>query len=316
VVEEPLWPRVERLVDRAGTLDQLYHHGLHQLAARQWRTAGRAVPDGLAASERAARAAIDDARVVLERVRAAYAGPIVLLHGLEVAASYPDRALRSFGDLDLLVESEPDARAELLRAGFEEIEADGPLPLVWPERPVPLELFDRPRWVDGLPVPAAAELLSLAQPSSTGVDGIGALPPVEHALVVAANAWAHKPLRRARDLVDIAALTDSLDRAALDRAAEVWGLGRLWSTTIGAADALLSGRPTLPLRLWARDVWELREEAFRERLLRHYLAVFWALPAGPAARATARTILRDARRLSRSGSAASSPSSAASPERE
>ena len=315
VVEEPLWPRVERLVDRAGTLDQLYHHGLHLLAARQWRTAGRAVPDGLAASERAARAAIADALVVLERVRAAYLGPIVLLHGLEVAASYPDRALRSFGDLDLLVESEPDARAALLRAGFEEVEADGPPPLVWPERPVPLELFDRPRWVDGLPAPTA-ELLSLAQPSSTGVAGIGALPPAEHALVVAANAWAHRPLRRARDLVDVAALTDSLDRGALDTAASAWGLGRLWSTTIGAVDALLSGHPTLPLRLWARDVWELREEAFRERLLRHYLAVFWALPAGPAARATARTILRDARRLSRSGSAASSPSSAASPELE
>ena len=30
-----------------------------------------------------------------------------------------------------------------------------------------------------------------------------------------------------------------------------------------------------------------------------YLAVFWALPAGPATRATAQTILRDARRISR-----------------
>jgi hypothetical protein len=296
-VEESLWSRVDRLVDRARTVEQLYLHGLHLPAARRWRALGRPVPEELAASERAARAAIDDAHLVLERVRAAYAGPIVLLHGLEIAASYPDRALRSFGDLDLLVEGEPDARAALLRAGFEEFEADGPPPLVWPERPVPLELFDRPRWVDGLPAPAGPELLSLARPSSTGVDGIGALPPVEHALVVAANAWAHKPLRRARDLVDVAALTAPLDRAALDTAARAWRMGRLWSTTIGAADALLSGRPTLPLRLWARDVWELREQSFRERLLRHYLAVFWALPAGPAARATARTILRDFRRI-------------------
>src|SRR5437899_2127110 len=83
-------------------------------------------------------------------------------------------------------------------------------------------LVDRVRWVDGLPAPGAAELLSLAQPSSTGVDGIGALPPVEHALVVSANAWAHKPLRRARDLVDVAALTATLDRAALDTAARAW----------------------------------------------------------------------------------------------
>jgi Uncharacterised nucleotidyltransferase len=298
-VEESLWSRVDLLVDRARTVEQLYLHGLHLLAARRWRALGRPVPEELAASERAARAAIDDARLVLEQVRAAYTGPIVLLHGLEVAASYPGQALRSFGDLDLLVESEPDARAALLRAGFEEVEADGPPPLVWPERPVPLELFDRPRWVEGLPAPATAELLSLAQASSTGVEGIGALPRAEHALVVAANAWAHKPLRRARDLVDVAALTASLDRAALDTAAQAWRMGRLWSTTIGAADALLSGHQTLPLRLWARDVRELREQSFRERLLRHYLAMFWALPAGPAARATARTIRRDARRISR-----------------
>src|SRR5207244_6718120 len=117
--------------------------------------------------------------------------------------------------------------------------------------------------------------------------GIGALPPAEHALVVTANAWAHKPLRRARDLVDVAAMTAALDRAALDAAARTWGLERLWSSTIGAAEALLSGHPTLPLRLWARDVLELREASFRDRLLRHYLAVFWALPTGPATRATA-----------------------------
>jgi len=300
-VDESLWAGVDRLVDRAGSLDQLYHHGLHLLAARRWRALGRVIPEELAASERAARVTIDDARIVLERVRAAYTGPIVLLHGLEVAASYPDRALRGFGDLDLLIESEPDARASLLRAGFEEVEAEGPPPLVWPERPVPLELFDRPRWVDGLPAPATTELLSLAQPSSTGVEGIGALPRAEHALVVAANAWAHKPLRRARDLVDVAALTATLDRAVLDTAVRDWGVGRLWSTTIGAADALLSpsARPTPPLRLWARDVWELREEALPERLLRRYLSVFWALPPGPAARATLATILRDAGRIRR-----------------
>src|SRR5205085_5899713 len=123
--------------------------------------------------------------------------------------------------------------------------------------------------------------------------------PVEHALVVAANAWAHKPLRRARDLVDVAALTAALDRTALDTTARAWRMGHLWATTIGAADGLLSDHPTLPLRLWARDVWELREQSFRERLLRHYLAVFWALPPGPAVRATARTLLRDSRRISR-----------------
>src|SRR5437016_4854555 len=121
-VEESLWSGVDRLVDRAGSLDQLYHHGLHLLAARRWRTLGRVIPEELAVSESAARTAVEDAHVVLERVRAACAGPVVLLHGLEVAAFYPEQGLRSFGDLDLLVENAPEARASLLRAGFEEIE--------------------------------------------------------------------------------------------------------------------------------------------------------------------------------------------------
>jgi Uncharacterised nucleotidyltransferase len=297
VVGESLWSRVDRLVDRFRTVEQVYLHGLHLLAARRWRALGRPVPEELVASERAARAAIDDALVVLERVRAAVSGRIVLVHGLEVAASYPDRALRSFGDLDLLVESEPEARSALLRAGFEEIEADGPPPLVWPKRPVPLELFDRPRWVEGFPrrsEPSCSRSRSRARPGSTGS------APCRRWSTL--SSWrrtpgAHRPLRRARDLVDVAALAAPLERAALDTAARVWGMGRLWSTTIGAADALLSGRPTLPLRLWARDVRELREQSFRERLLRHYLAVFWALPARPAARATVATILRDARRI-------------------
>jgi hypothetical protein len=46
-------------------------------------------------------------------------------------------------------------------------------------------------------------------------------------------------------------------------------------------------------------VWELREPSFRERLLRHYLAAFWALPAGDAVRTTALTIRRDFGRISR-----------------
>jgi hypothetical protein len=298
---QSLWSRVDRLVDRAPTVEQLFLHGLHLLAARRWRTLGRPVPDEVVASEQAARAAIEDALRVLEVVRGALAGPIVLLHGLEVAASYPDRSLRSFGDLDLLVENEQEARAALLRAGFEEIASDGPRPLVGPDMRTPVELFERPRWVPGLAAPRPAALFALAQPSWTGVDGISALPPVEHALVVAANAWAHRPLRRARDLVDVAALTASVDASTLDAAAAAWGMTRLWTTTRDAAEALLASphRPTLALRLWARDVWELREQSYGERVLRHYLAPYWALPAGRATRRLLRTLGRDARRIVR-----------------
>ena len=280
------------------SVEDLYRHGLHLLAARRWRSLGRELPQELVASEQAARLAIERAGVVLERVRAACPGPIVLLHGLEVATVYPDRALRSFGDLDLLVEDAPAARQALLGAGFERLDARAAPALLWPEQPVPVELFDRPTWVAGLQPPSTARLLSYARPSATHIAGIGALPPGEHALIVAANAWAHKPLRRARDLIDVAALTAGADRRDLDAVARAWGLQRLWTTTLGVADALLSpgAHPTPALRLWGRDVWELRAERLGERLLRRWLSPFWALPARSATQVVLATIAHDLRR--------------------
>src|SRR4026207_1478060 len=195
-----LWSGVDRLVDRATRLDDLYRHGLQLLTARRWRSLGRQLPQKLVASEQAAQLTIEQAGVVLERVRAACRGPVVLLHGLEVASFYPDRTLRSFGDLDLLVEGAPAARQALLGAGFEPLAPRPASPLLWADQPVPVELFDRPTWVAGIQPPSAATLLTYAQPSATGIPGISALPPREHALLVAANAWAHKPLRRASDL--------------------------------------------------------------------------------------------------------------------
>jgi hypothetical protein len=124
------------------------------------------------------------------------------------------------------------------------------------------------------------------------------LPPAEHALIVAANAWAHKPLRRASDLIDVAALTARADRRDLDALARGWGLQRLWTTTIGVVDALVSpgAHPTSALRLWGRAVWELRAERLSERLLRRWLSPFWALPPRSAARVMLATIAHDLRR--------------------
>jgi Uncharacterised nucleotidyltransferase len=295
---EILWSGVDRLVDRATSFEDLYRHGLHLLAARRWRSLGRELSEELVAGEQAAQLAIERAGVVLERVRAACRGTVVLLHGLEVATFYPDRALRNFGDLDLLVENAAAARQALLGAGFERLDTRAAPALLWPEQPVPVELFDRPTWIAGLQSPSTERLLSCAQPSATDIPGIGALPPGEHALIVAANAWAHKPLRRASDLIDVAALTAGADRRDLDALARAWGLQRLWTTTIDAADALISpgAHPTPPLRLWGRDVWELRAERLGERLLRRWLSPFWALPARSATRQMLATVAHDLRR--------------------
>jgi hypothetical protein len=221
----------------------------------------------------------------------------LLVQGLEVAAFYPDRALRGFGDVDLLVEDAAKARASLLDTGFEPVEPGETSALRWDEATVPVELFDSPRWLPELAAPPLHRLLSLAQPSSTGIHGVGALPAPYHALVVATNAWAHKPLRRARDLVDIAALTAGIDGRLMESAACEWGLDRLWRTTSRAADALLSPsvRPSLGLRLLAADVWELREERWPERIARRYAASFFALAAPAALRTGLATFARDVR---------------------
>src|SRR5688572_3205555 len=98
-----IWTAVERLVDRAASLDDLRAHRLHLLAGRRWRALRRAVPAELRVDERRSVVATLTAPVLLQRVRDAHDGPLIVLKGPEVAAHYPDAALRSYSDLDLLV---------------------------------------------------------------------------------------------------------------------------------------------------------------------------------------------------------------------
>jgi hypothetical protein len=129
--------------------------------------------------------------------------------------------------------------------------------------------------------------LAHAIPSSTGVEGVLALQPTEHALILAAHAWAHTPLRRLLDIVDVAAAADGLDRGELDRLAREWRLERVWRTTIAAADALLmEGRRTVPIRTWARHLPAVREQTVLEAHLERLLSGYWELPLPRALRAT------------------------------
>jgi hypothetical protein len=284
-----MWDAVDSLIERAPDLTALRSHRLQLLAAWRGRTD---VPE--LAGERALAHAIELAvPSVLTRARAAYDGALVILKGPEVAVDYPAPATRPFGDLDLLAGDAPAAQRALLAAGFEE--AGDPAiyedihhlrPLWWPGTPVFIELHERPKWPDGLTAPATGELLAAAVDARVGVAGLGALPAAHHTLLLAAHSWAHQPLARAGQLLDVAVTSARADAAEIDALARAWGIRRLWRTTRRAVDALLEGhgRPVL----WARHLPAARERTVFERHLQECLAPLWGLRPARALPAAAR----------------------------
>ena len=296
-----LWDAVDGLVDRATSLTDLEFHRLHLLAARRWRATGRLVPRNLRDAERNSAILTLLAPIVLAKARDAYDRTMVLMKGPEIACKYPDPALRPFGDLDLLVPDAAEAQRALLAAGFvltgkPELYVDihHVQPVRWPGAPLTVELHDRPKWIDGLPAPSRAALIASAVGGSTGVPGVLALSPELHALAIAAHSWAHTPLARLGHLVDLAAVTDGLDRAELDRLAGRLGMGRAWRASIGAADAVLAGGSrTWPLRLWARNLVPVRERTVLEAHLGRWLAPWWAYGGVRALKSNAVTLSRE-----------------------
>jgi hypothetical protein len=75
-----------------------------------------------------------------------------------------------------------------------------------PGLPLFVELHQEPNHPRWLPSPPLAQLLQLTEPSATGVAGLQAPIRVAHALLIAAHGWAHEPLRRLLDLMDIGVL--------------------------------------------------------------------------------------------------------------
>src|SRR6185436_20157842 len=139
------------------------------------------------------------------------------------------------------------------------------------------------------------ELLDAAEPSRVA-DGFLALPPAEHALLLAAHSWAHEPLRRIRDLVDIAAVIGDADAAAIGAVARRWDVSRLWQSTYEALDFLFSdGREPLSLRTWARSVPQARERTVLEHHLERWLADFWVTSPARAAAGVPRTLVNEVR---------------------
>ncbi len=308
VEQEPslaaIWTSVDRLLDRTDDLRRLRAHRMELLAARRWRSLGRPIPESLLAEERAASARHLAARAALARVRGVYDGPMATYKGLAVAAFYPDPATRPFGDIDLLVPNAGEAQEALLAAGCVEV-GDPELfvdihhlrPVMWPQLPIPIELHDRPKWPDELPAPSAAEILAAAGDGWREIAGVPTLPPKYHAILLAAHSWAHEPLRLVLDVVEVVAVAEGIDRAELQQTADGLGLGRIWKTTIAAADSLLAerGATSWPLRLWAPHLPAVRERTVAESHLEHLLSGFWALPLSASLRKLAAVLGRELR---------------------
>ncbi len=293
-----LWSGVARLIDRAASLDDLRAHRLHLLAARRWRAQGWAIPDGLHHEERRAAAYCITAPLVLERLREASDSPVVLLKGLELGAHYPDAALRPSADIDVLVAEPDEVQRRLIRLGFVPIgepeeyyaAAHHLRPLLDPLYGLKVEVHRRPEWVTWATAPAPEELLAAAVPSTTGLNGIYALPPHLHVLAVAAHAWSSSPLGVALDVVDLAAVLLVADRTECRSEAQRLGLtGVLETTAAAAASLMLDVAPTWALRTWARDLYHVREPTVFDTHMHRLTGPIWALPlrrTGPVMMAT------------------------------
>ncbi|MBA2277742.1 MAG: nucleotidyltransferase family protein [Chloroflexia bacterium] len=298
-----LWEAVDYLIDRAEEPGDLEAHGLQVLAARRWRATGRLVPPEFLAAEQMSAMVALAIPVELARVRSILAAPIVVLKGPEIAARYPDSVLRPVGDLDLLVPDADSAQRGLLAAGYELNDAleyrslHHQPALRWPGSPLPIELhctLNAPAWVA---VPPVSNLITAAVKSATGIAGILALSPQDHALAVSAHAWKHGPFSRFLDLLDVAVLSEGMDRASLAAHAQRWHMHRLWSATIAATDALSSGQsvPWWTRQVWARHLGAPRERTVSEAYLMRWLSGCWASSLSEVPGAVGWFIWRDVR---------------------
>lgn len=284
------------MIERAPTLDDLRAHRLQLYAAAAWRKAGRPVPAELAEDELFASIRVLGVLSLLERIRDACDGPILLIKGYEVAVRYPDPALRPFGDVDLLV-PEPENVSHALRSkGFEPVGYPDDhydslhhlRPLRLPSLPITIEIHRRPEWVRWSAAPPTEQLLAHAAPSRSGVDGILAPSPAQHALIVTAHSWSDLPLRRIADLIDARALAAEALPGEVDEWAERWDLDGLWRFTERLRSAVLDdGPPPLGMRIWGRSALATRDATVLEQHERRLLAPFSVLSVRRAFREAA-----------------------------
>lgn len=286
---------IERLVETAPDLAALRKHRLHLAAARLWRADGRDVPADLLSDGRTAAVRAMLVRLILDKARSAYAGPVMIMKGAEVAAHYPVPSDRPFGDLDLLVEDPVAAQRALIAAGFVEVGDPAAYeglqhlpPLVWPDAPLMVEVHRHPSQPFWLAPVSAESLFRSAVPSATGVPGVLAPEPAAHAVLLVAHAWADGLLGSVGQLLDAAALLAPSDHRDADYFARAWGWEAMWNTTLAVMDAVIGGkRPSLGLKLWTRHLLDVRERVVLENHISRLAGPVWSLPASEVPRAIA-----------------------------
>src|SRR4051794_39761238 len=89
-----VWERVDALIDRASSLNDLRSHRLELLAARRFRGAEKPVPAEFAVEEKLSAINSMATPVMLERIAGTLDRPAVVMKGPEVATFYPDPSLR------------------------------------------------------------------------------------------------------------------------------------------------------------------------------------------------------------------------------
>lgn len=296
-----VWPAIDRLVEGTTDLAGLRAHGLQLLAARRWQTMGRPLPASLQYEVWAAAIAAIAAPRFLCTVREQIKGPMLLLKGPEVASRYPDPALRPFVDLDVLVPDAGAAQQALLAAGFTPVsrairgESHHRVPLTFPGSPLYLEVHEGLGGLHWMTPPSIEMLVARAVPSATGVADVLTLPPADHAMLLAAHSWRHMPLRRVRDLLDIALLTDRVDPAGLAATARAWNMTRLWEATVRAGDVILGGAAPASWweRYWFHHLLALQELTSGQACVRRWIGSWWAPTPRWAIGALALALRRD-----------------------
>ena len=296
-----LWTNLDRIIDAAPDAGALRSHGLGPIAAWRMRERGEPVPPDIDLLAHGAAYAAVTAAPLLQKVIDILQEPVLVLKGPEVARLYPERTLRTYGDLDLLVADLPAAERKLLDAGFGELmpnrkveghHHDSPLGLG--NLALAIELHRSPGWLRWLTPPSDAELLHDAVPSATGVVGACTLPPEATALFLASHTWRHTPYTSIIHLVDIELIRQQTDPAAVMSLARKWGMERVWAFLCAMIDWYIyqDDRAPGPLHRWGAD--HLRNVG-EQSVLRFYLANWGRGLAAPTHLEQIETIAHDIR---------------------
>lgn len=269
-----LWTALDRIIANAPDANSLRLHGLGPIAAWRCRQRGEAVPPDIDHLARGAVYASLTAAPLLRKVIDILQEPVLVLKGPEVARLYPERALRTYGDLDLLVSDLSSAERRLLDAGFAELMPDREIeghhhdsPLGLGNLALMVELHRDPGWLRWLTPPSNAELFLSAVPSVTGVEGAYALPDEQLALFLASHAWRHGPYMSYIHLIDLELVRQRTNPDAIDRLARRWGMDKVWRQSCAMIDWNIyqsGAAPNAAHRWWARHMADTRERTLME----------------------------------------------------